>query len=220
MIKAVVFDLDGTLLNTIPDITGALNRALASQGLPTHSEEKTKTLIGGGIREAVRRAVPAGTGDEVQEAVLARYKEDYRLHCTEGTDYYPGVRELLAALSAAGLALGVLSNKTEATAQHIVRTYFPDVSFRFVCGRADGRPLKPDPGDAAPVREILGLEPEEIAYAGDSGTDIDFALAVGMLPVGTPWGYRSRQELADHGAVLLPGDPAELAALLLERARG
>ena len=94
------------------------------------------------------------------------------------------------------------------------------MGFRFVCGRADGRPLKPDPGAAAPVREILGLEPEEIAYAGDSGTDIDFALAVGMLPVGTPWGYRSRQELADHGAVLLPGDPAELAALLLERARG
>ena len=108
MIKAVVFDLDGTLLNTIPDITRALNRALASQGLPTHSEEKTKTLIGGGIREAVRRAVPAGTGDEVQEAVLARYKEDYRLHCTEGTDYYPGVRELLAALSAAGLPVCVL----------------------------------------------------------------------------------------------------------------
>ena len=158
MIKAVVFDLDGTLLNTIPDITGALNRALASQGLPTHSEEKTKTLIGGGIREAVRRAVPAGTGDEVQEAVLARYKEDYRLHCTEGTDYYPGVRELLAALSAAGLALGVLSNKTEATAQHIVRTYFPDVGFRFVCGRADGRPLKPDPGAdlcPAPVSSAL-----------------------------------------------------------------
>ena len=220
MIKAIVFDLDGTLLDTIPDITGALNRALAALGLPTHSVEETKTFIGGGIREAVRRAVPAGTDDDVQEEVLAHYKDDYRCRCTEGTDYFPGVREMLAALSEAGLAMGVLSNKTEATAQKIIRHYFPDVKFRFVLGRAEGRPLKPNPGAAAPVLEVLGLPPAEIAYAGDSGTDIDFALAVGMLSIGTPWGYRSRQELADHGAALLPADPAELATLLLERARG
>ena len=143
MIKAVVFDLDGTLLNTIPDIAGALNRALAACGLPTHSVEACKTFIGGGIREAVRKAVPAGTSDEMQEKVLACYKDDYRFHCAEETDYYPGVKEMLSELSSAGLALGVLSNKTEATAQKIIRTYFPDTEFRFVLGRADGRPLKP-----------------------------------------------------------------------------
>ncbi len=219
MIKAVVFDLDGTLLNTIPDIAGALNRALAACGLPTHSVEACKTFIGGGIREAVRKAVPAGTSDEMQEKVLACYKDDYRFHCAEETDYYPGVKEMLSELSSAGLALGVLSNKTEATAQKIIRTYFPDTEFRFVLGRADGRPLKPDPGAAVPVLESLGLKPEEIAYAGDSGTDITFALAVGMLSIGTPWGYRSRQELADRGAVLLPSSPAELAEQLLERIR-
>lgn len=220
MIKAVVFDLDGTLLDTIPDITGALNRALASQGLPTHTVEECKTFIGGGIREAVRRAVPAGTPDAVQEKVLAFYKEDYRLRCTEGTDYYPGARELLAGLIAAGLPVGVLSNKTEATAQHIIRTYFPDVDFRFVHGRAEGRPLKPDPGAAAPVLEELGLPPEEIAYVGDSGTDIIFARNTGMLPVGAPWGYRSREELAAEGAALLPEDPAQLLEQLLAAARG
>lgn len=220
MIKAAVFDLDGTLLDTIPDIAGALNRALAAQGLPTHTVEACKTFIGGGIREAVRKAVPAGTSDAVQEKVLACYKDDYRARCTEGTSYYPGVREMLSELSAAGLLLGVLSNKTEATAQKIVHSYFPDVKFAFVFGRAEGRPLKPDPGAAAPVLETLGLPPEEIAYAGDSGTDITFALGVGMLPIGAPWGYRSRRELADRGAQLLPESPAELAAQLLARAQG
>ena len=218
MIKAAVFDLDGTLLDTSPDIARALNRALAARGLPTHSVEQCKAFIGGGIREAVRRAVPAGTTDAVQEAVLACYKDDYRFHCTEETDYYPGVKEMLAELSAAGLMLGVLSNKTEATAQKIISAYFPDVKFAFVLGRAEGRPLKPDPGAAVPVLETLGLKPEEIAYAGDSGTDVTFALAVGMLPIGTPWGYRSRQELADRGAVLLPDSPAELTAALLRLA--
>lgn len=220
MIKAIVFDLDGTLLDTIPDIAGALNRALAAQGLPTHTVEACKTFIGGGIREAVRKAVPAGTSDEMQEKVLACYKDDYRARCTEGTSYYPGVKEMLAELSTAGLMLGVLSNKTEATAQKIISAYFPNVKFDFVLGRAEGRPLKPDPGAAAPVLETLGLPPEEIAYAGDSGTDITFALGVGMLPIGAPWGYRSRRELADRGAQLLPESPAELAAQLLARAQG
>ena len=220
MIRAVVFDLDGTLLDTIPDIAGALNRALASQGLPTHTVEECKTFIGGGIREAVRRAVPSGTPDAVQENVLAFYKEDYRQRCTEGTDYYPGVRELLAGLTAAEVSVGVLSNKTEATAQHIVRTYFPQVDFRCVHGRAEGRPLKPDPGAAAPVLEELGLPPEDIAYVGDSGTDIIFARNTGMLPVGAPWGYRSREELAAEGAALLPKDPTQLLEQLLDAARG
>ena len=220
MIKAVVFDLDGTLLDTIPDITGALDRALASQGLPTHTVEACKTFIGGGIREAVRKAVPAGTPEPVQEAVLAFYKEDYRRRCTEETECYPGVRELLAGLAAAGLPAAVLSNKTEATAQHIIRTYFPDAAFRSVHGRTEGRPLKPDPGAAAPVLEELGLPSEEIAYVGDSGTDIVFARNTGMLPVGAPWGYRSREELAAAGAALLPEDPAQLLEQLLDAARG
>ena len=129
MIKAVVFDLDGTLLNTIPDIAGALNRALAACGLPTHSVEACKTFIGGGIREAVRKAVPAGTSDEMQEKVLACYKDDYRFHCAEETDYYPGVKEMLSELSSAGLALGSSATRRRPPHRRLSAPIFPTRSF-------------------------------------------------------------------------------------------
>lgn len=214
MIHAVVFDLDGTLLDTIPDIAGALNRALAACGLPTHPVRRVETFVGGGIRDAVRKAVPAGTPDEILERILGIYKEDYCSRCTEKTARYPGVPEMLERLLQHGFALGVLSNKTEATAQKIVRTYFPDVPFRCVLGRVDGRPLKPDPAAAVPVLEALGLPAGEVAYAGDSGTDILFAKAVGMVPAAAPWGYRSRDELVEKGALLVPENPRELGELL------
>ena len=214
MIHAVVYDLDGTLLDTIPDIAGALNRALAACGLPTHPVRRVETFVGGGIRDAVRKAVPADTPGETLERILEIYKEDYCNRCTEQTARYPGVPEMLERLLQHGFALGVLSNKTEATAQKIVRTYFPDVPFRCVLGRVDGRPLKPDPAAAVPVLEALGLPAGEVAYAGDSGTDILFAKAVGMVPAAAPWGYRSRDELVEKGALLVPENPRELGELL------
>lgn len=216
MLKAVIFDLDGTLLYTIKDITAALNRALAACGLPTHSVEAVQGFVGNGIRDAVRRAVPEGTAEEVQEKVLDLYKEDYREHCAESTVCYPGVRELAAGLDRAGIAQAVLSNKTEATARKVVASFFPDGPFAHVFGRVGDRPLKPDPAAAVPVLEALGCSPSEAAYVGDSGTDMVFARAVGMLPAAAPWGYSSREELAASGAVLMPDGPEDLLKLLLE----
>ena len=216
MLKAVIFDLDGTLLYTIKDITAALNRALAACGLPTHSVEAVQGFVGNGIRDAVRRAVPEGTAEEVQEKVLDLDKEDYREHYAESTVCYPGVRELAAGLDRAGIAQAVLSNKTEATARKVVASFFPDGPFAHVFGRVGDRPLKPDPAAAVPVLEALGCSPSEAAYVGDSGTDMVFARAVGMLPAAAPWGYRSREELAASGAVLMPDGPEDLLKLLLE----
>lgn len=220
MIKAVVFDLDGTLLDTIPDIAAALNHALESCGLPTHPVRACEKFVGGGIREAVRRAAPQDATEETIDQVLSAYHACYPNHCTEKTAIYPGVPALLEGLTRRGLALGVLSNKTEAPARKIVKTYFPDVPFRCVFGRVDGRPLKPDPGAALPVLEALALPPAEIAYVGDSGTDMSFALAAGMLPAAAPWGYRSKGELVEQGAALVPDAPAGLLELLLSAAQG
>lgn len=214
MIKAIVFDLDGTLLDTVGDIAAALNRALAACGLPTHEQKMVETFLGGGIRDAVMKATPEGTGQEVIERVLDLYRDDYVAHCTEKTRLYDGVREMVDCLAAQGFEMAVLSNKTEATAQKIVAHFFPNGEFKAVFGRAADRPLKPHPDAAKPVLEVLALPPEEIAYVGDSNTDILFARAVGMLPVATPWGYRSREELVEAGAELIAEHPMELLELI------
>lgn len=215
MIKAVLFDLDGTLLDTIPDIAGALNRSLAALDLPTHPVERCKTFVGSGIREAIRRAAPEGTGQETLEQIHTFYQADYPAHCTEATAPYPGIREMLAALDKKGLALGVLSNKTEGTTRRVIAHYFPEIPFRCVLGRAEGRPLKPDAGAAVPALAALGISPGEIAYVGDSGTDMLFAKATGMLPVGAGWGYRSREELAAQGAAKVSAGTEDLMEYLL-----
>lgn len=214
MIKAVVFDLDGTLLHTVPDIAAALNRALSACSLPTHDQKTVETFLGNGIRDAVLKAVPAGTGEETIQQVLDLYRDDYVAHCTEQTTLYPGVREMVDILAARGIPLVVLSNKTEATAQKIVRHFFPNGEFAAAFGRVPDRPLKPHIDAAKPVMETLHLSPEEIAYAGDSNTDILFARSVGMLPIATPWGYRSREELIEAGAKLIAETPMEILDLL------
>ena len=214
MIKAVVFDLDGTLLDTVPDIAAALNRALAALGLPTHEEKTVEAFLGGGIRDAVNKATPEGTDEETIQRVLDLYRDDYVAHCTEKTALYGGVRDMVERFAARGIPMVVLSNKTEATAQKIIRHFFPDGEFRAVFGRVPERPLKPHTDAAKPVMDTLQLKPEEIAYAGDSNTDILFAKAVGMLPIATPWGYRSREELVEAGAKLIAEKAADIFDLL------
>ena len=214
MIKAVVFDLDGTLLHTVPDIAAALNRALSACALPTHDQKTVETFLGNGIRDAVLKAVPDGTEEGTIQRVLDLYRDDYVAHCTEQTTLYPGVREMVDTLAARGIPLVVLSNKTEATAQKIVRHFFPNGEFTAAFGRVPDRPLKPHIDAAKPVMETLHLSPEEIAYAGDSNTDILFARSVGMLPIATPWGYRSREELIEAGAKLIAETPMEILELL------
>lgn len=219
MIKAVIFDLDGTLLDTIPDIAASLNRALAACGLPTHPVRAFEGFVGGGIREAIRRASPAGSSQETLEKLYHLYREGYRDNCCGETDYYPGVREMLDRLAGAGLALGVLSNKSQDTARRIIAHYFPEGTFQCVFGREDGRPLKPDPGALRPVQETLGLSPAEMAYVGDSGTDVQFARACGMAAGAVPWGYRSRESLAAQGPDLLADTMEALAEGLLAMTR-
>lgn len=216
MVKAVVFDLDGTLLDTVPDIAAALNRALAHCALPTHTQKTVETFLGGGIRDAVLKAVPEGADEETIDRVLTLYRDDYVVHCTEQTRLYPGVRELIETLRTHGLRLAVLSNKTEETARKIVQHFFPAGEFTATFGRVPERPLKPHADAARPVLDALRLAPDEIAYVGDSNTDILFARAVGMLPIAAPWGYRSREELIAAGAELIAETPVDIAEKLAQ----
>ncbi len=214
-LRALLFDLDGTLLNTLPDIAGALNRSLRAEGLPERALADYGHIVGGGIREAIRRAAPQDTPQQILEAVHRRYQGDYPFHCTDLTRCYPGIPELLRALAQAGIALGVISNKTETTSQHIAGHFFPDIPFRFVWGNNGQRPLKPAADAGLQACQALGLEAEAVAYVGDSDVDMLFARAAGFWPVGAAWGYRGTQELRQAGAQWLCAD----AGALLDQCR-
>lgn len=215
MLQAAVFDLDGTLLNTIPDIAASLNHALAGCGFPTHPVEKVTTFVGDGIINAIRRALPPQASEDDLWQVHALYQQYYPDHCAVYTRHYPGIRELLAALQERGIPMAVLSNKTDGTAKRVAAHYFPGIAFRCVCGRVPERPLKPAPAAAGPILEAIALPPAHIAYVGDSGTDMVFAANVGMIPVAAPWGYRSREELVQSGAAHVLEQPADLLRLLV-----
>ncbi|MBR2131420.1 MAG: HAD family hydrolase [Oscillospiraceae bacterium] len=214
MIEAIVFDLDGTLLHTVPDIAAAMNRALSACGLPTHEQAVVETFLGGGIRDAVLKATPNGTDEDTIERVLDLYREDYLHHCTDQTAPYDGVMEMVAEFVRRGKKLVVLSNKTETTAQKIVSHFFPEGQFTATFGRVPERPLKPHVDAARPVFDTLGIAPEKIAYVGDSNTDILFGKAAGMFTVATPWGYRSREELLAVEPDLMVEHPLELLQML------
>ena len=210
-IKAVVFDLDGTLLDTIRDIAAAANQALRQYGLPEHPIERYRAYVGHGIRGLFQQALPEGS--EAAEQVLASYLAYYPEHCTDLTVFFPGIPEMLQALQGR-YALGVLSNKTERTAKRIMAHYFPPDMFRLVWGNDGQRPLKPDPAAAPLLCEALGVGPEEILFFGDGDTDMEFATRAGFLPVACSWGYRSREELERAGARYIVDRAEQLTEML------
>ena len=167
-----------------------------------------------GVAEIIRRAAPAGTDPAVLEAIHTHYQGDYPFHCADQTRRYPGVDTLLAALRDAGVALGIISNKTEATSQRIAAHFFPDIPFRMVWGNNGERPLKPaaDAGQLACAQ--LGLPAGAVAYVGDSDVDMRFAQQSGFLAVGAAWGYRGAEELTAAGADWLCADAGALLARL------
>ena len=201
-IRAVVFDLDGTLLNTLPDIGASANRALRRAGLPELPVENYRGLIGHGIRALFRLAVPEGTPDDVYEKALADYLADYPEHCTELTHAFSGIYEMLGRLKRAGYRLAVLSNKTERTTLRIIGKFFPETGFK----------PAPDAGEA--LCKELGLMPEEIIYVGDGDSDMEFASNVGFFGTGVTWGYRSRKQLAENGEDALVDSAEEITRLL------
>ena len=211
MYKTVVFDLDGTLLNTIDDLADAGNRVCAARGWPQHTVEEYKYFVGNGIPKLVERFSPpeARTPDQLADT-LAAFQADYGAHLRDKTAPYPGMPALLARLKAAGVQLAVFSNKADPLARQVVADYFDAALFDAVRGALPGVPTKPAPQGTLALMQAIGADPAATLYVGDSNVDVDTAHNAGLPCCGVLWGFRTRQELADAGAEHLAADAEEL----------
>jgi len=212
--EAVVFDLDGTLIDSLHDIADATNRVLKSNGFPTHPYVSYRTFVGKGLRNLVEMALPTVVTDE---AIISNVHHDlisdYKHHFVEKTTLYPGIATLLDTLSEKNIRMAILSNKADVITQRIVEKLLCPWSFALVIGTGDAIPRKPDPTGAFLCASSLKVKPSSIVYVGDSGIDMQTAVQTGMLPVGVTWGFRSREELESNGAAILIDQPSELLAL-------
>lgn len=213
--QAVLFDLDGTLLDTLEDLGDAVNRVLDKNGFPTHPVEDYRYFVGDGSAMLIQRAVPpeARSGDILQSC-LEDFLADYGEHWQVKTRPYPGVAEMLDALTAQGLRLAVLSNKMDAFTQQCVRQLLPRWTFDIVFGQRKDVPRKPDPAGAREVASVLKISPMDFLYLGDTAVDMITATAAGMYPVGVLWGFRTREELQQAGARTLLEQPLDVLRLL------
>ena len=205
---AVLFDLDGTLLDTLADIALAMNTALAEAGFPSHPVDAYRRMVGSGMRELVRRAAPeAGVrADAVVRRASALYGERPVVH----TRPYRGIEDLLARLADCSVPVAILSNKPDDLTQTVVRTLLGSYRFALVRGLVDGAAPKPDPGSALEAAAALGVEPHNVVYLGDSDVDMHTATRAGMRAVGAGWGFRGAAELREAGAELVIDHPLEL----------
>ena len=209
--RAVIFDLDGTLLDTIDDIAAAMNRVLESRGYEPYSIEAYKMLVGDGIEEMVRRAL--GTrplADEETAGIVSDYRREYELCWRDHSRPYPGVPELLGELGHRGIKTAVLSNKSHPFTEAMTLGLLPAFRFNVIRGAIPGVPLKPDPEPALRIAREMGVPPRSVVFLGDTNVDMKTAVAAGMLPVGALWGFRSADELRRSGAAALIASPLDL----------
>ena len=211
MKKLVIFDLDGTLVNTIADLADSVNYALQTLGYPAQPYEKFPYFVGNGIYKLIERALPPESRDEPTiRSVKAVFMDYYMLHNTDKSTVYDGVGELLLALASKGVSLAVASNKVHEATVAMIARLFPGVEFACVLGQRDGVPTKPHP---AIVDEILlktGVERNEVLYVGDSGVDMQTAHNAGLTAVGVTWGLRPRSELEQNSADIIIDKPVDL----------
>jgi phosphoglycolate phosphatase len=212
---AVIFDLDGTLADTIKDLADATNWGLARLNLPPHPVERYKLMVGAGRTELCRRAAGPDHQDKVGQLaqLMTQY---YGEHCFDFTRPYPGIMELLRKLSARSIRLAVLSNKPQPFVQLTMEKLFGEFSFAAVVGDLEGMPRKPDPAGAILIAQKLRLDPAQIAYVGDTAIDMETANRAGMYAVGVSWGFRERKELVQAGAKVIVDTPQDLYQTLWE----
>jgi phosphoglycolate phosphatase len=210
----VVFDLDGTLVDTLEDIADAMNRVLALEGAPAHTYQAYRYLIGHGIRNLVTEALPPELrGDDSVARCYSRMIEDYGRNSLVKTRPYEGVPELVRALRDEGVPMAIHSNKSDELTRDIVAALLDPDDFVVVSGARPDAPLKPDPAVALEMAARFGLSPARVVYLGDSLVDMRTATAAGMIAVGALWGFRTREELVESGAAVVIAAPLDLLAL-------
>jgi len=209
--RGVIFDLDGTLADSLEDLASAMNRTLEAHGFPPHPVSAYRTFVGEGVRKLVERALPPGT-EGIREAFIAAYQADYADHLLDATRLFPGIPEVLDGLQRAGVPVGVLSNKPDAPTRRLVEALCGRWQFGAVFGERPGVPRKPDPASALALADALGAPPESVAFVGDTSVDILTARAASMRPVGVLWGFRPGEVLATGAEAAGTGE--ELARLL------
>ena len=207
--RAAIFDLDGTLLNTLEDLADSGNELLAAYGKPPHSVQEYRYLVGNGWRKLIERILPDASPKQIDEA-LVLYKAIYDKCLTGKTKPYDGIPEMISALQAKGVRLAVCTNKHISAAEVLLQKYFPAGVFDAVEGDCSGIPRKPDPTHVNILLEKLDVLPEETVYLGDSGVDMQTATNARVLPVGALWGFRDKDELLENGAKILLSNPMEL----------
>jgi phosphoglycolate phosphatase len=212
--KIVIFDMDGTILNTMEDLRNCVNYALRQSGYPERTMDEVRCFVGNGLHKLVERAVPQGTDDEVVEKVFTDLKAYYREHCTDCTRTYDGIPELLVKLREMGVKTAVVSNKADYAVQQLVKVYF-DGLFDMSVGEREGINKKPAPDSVYEVLKTLGFEKSESIYIGDSEVDVATARNAGIDSIIVEWGFRDRPYLEEQGAKVFAKTPEEVYEILL-----
>lgn len=213
--KAVIFDLDGTLLDTIEDLGNAMNRMLERHGLPVHPVSSYRYFVGNGAKKLVERALPDNDRTPVvMDQCLREFIDHYRLNWDVHTAPYPGILPLLDELHSQGIRMAILSNKIHDFTRKCVERFLPMEKFEVVAGEKAGIPRKPDPSGAMHIAEEMGLAPAEILYVGDTATDMKTGAGAGMVIVGVLWGFRDRDELERNGADYIIERPEQLFEII------
>ena len=213
--RAVLFDLDGTLLDTLDDLSASANRVLRANGFPEHPRDAYRYFVGDGARNLVVRILPEDRRDkETIEACLQAFRADYGENWAVRTRPYEGVPEMLDAVAGRKLPMAVFSNKPDDATKACVSEFLSRWEFCVVLGQRDGAPVKPDPSGAIESARRIGIPPSDFLYLGDTATDMKTAVRAGMFPVGALWGFRTEEELLRAGAAAIAAKPADVPDLL------
>ncbi len=214
MLKAIFFDLDGTLVNSIEDLADASNAALQELGFPTHEVEKYRYFIGDGMRKLIERILPEeNRNDEMIDKCHKIFRKIYDENYLNKTAPYDGITEMLAQLKEKGYKLAVVSNKVDVMAKKIVDEIFSNI-FDFTSGKVDNLPTKPDPTLTLSIMKEMELEPSQCAFVGDSGMDMKTGVNTGAVPIGVSWGFREKEELLENGAKYIIDAPIHILDVL------